>query len=135
MGLKEAWNALRKGSNSPQRPETELREPTEEQFRQAETLEALAQQVHGHHAELAQLRLEWAETLDKFTAWSNRQAARDRVRLKRAMAAQDDSEEGEGSPPQPEQFREVVGQSGEPFQVPNGHRHPKADLYARIRGR
>jgi hypothetical protein len=38
-------------------------------------------------SDLAMVRLEWAEVLDKINAWANRQAARDRVALKRTLGA------------------------------------------------
>lgn len=42
-------------------------------------------QVDRLRAEWAELQLHWAEVLDKITAWSNRQAARDRKLLGKSM--------------------------------------------------
>lgn len=94
--------------------------------------------VNAHHAEITQLRLEWAETLDKFTAWANRQAARDRVRMKASMRSMEDADDTETPPPQPNGSQPMLPfgnmeSAGIPA-TPNGnYRHPKADLYARIR--
>jgi hypothetical protein len=94
--------------------------------------------VNSHHAEIAQLRLEWAETIDKFTAWANRQAARDRVRMKKSMGEMAERAEFEDDPDVPTarsaQPMPQSGMEGIPVGAGNGHRHPKADLYARIRG-
>lgn len=46
------------------------------------SLEAQIAELRG---EFAVVRLEWAEVLDKVTAWANRQAARDRVMLKQRL--------------------------------------------------
>lgn len=48
------------------------------------SLEAQIAELRG---EFAVVRLEWAEVLDKVTAWANRQAARDRVMLKQRLDA------------------------------------------------
>lgn len=50
-------------------------------------LAALAAELRQFQAELSQLRLEWQETLDKITAWANRQAARDRRAIGKALEA------------------------------------------------
>lgn len=42
-------------------------------------------QVDRLRAEWAELQLHWAEVLDKITAWSNRQAARDRKAFGKSM--------------------------------------------------
>lgn len=133
MGLKAAWKALW-GSQEPAPAPTVTPPQTDaDAFQAAETLAQLAGQVHAHHAELAQLRLEWAETLDKFTAWANRQAARDRGRVTRAMRSMEPDEEGGDTPVSPQQTLELSGAPAGSESNGMPHRHPKADLYARIR--
>lgn len=133
MGLKAAWNALIGRHEAVPEGPKRVHEPEPESFQDAQNLLELAQQVHAHHAEITQLRLEWAETLDKFTAWSNRQAARDRVRMKRAMQSMEPDGEPEPTSEQPTFFEAGSGAPSEPPNGGNGFRHPKADLYARIR--
>ena len=132
MGIKAAWRAL--WASSAAAPVVTVTPPQTDTdtFQTAETVAQLAGQVHAHHAELAQLRLEWAETLDKFTAWANRQAARDRGRVQRAMRSMEPGEdEGDagGSPQASLPLLEA------PSAPPANGRHPKADLYARIQRR
>lgn len=135
MGLKAAWRALFGRIEAAGVLASDHREaPT---VAPQPTVAELAAAINAHHRELSQLRLEWAETLDKMTAWANRQAARDRVRIKAALP-DDDAEDGEHTA-----SRRVT--APDPTQVPmfptNGHdapapaRHPKADLYARIQRR
>lgn len=130
MGLKAAWKALLGRSDAVVIPPNYVHEPEPDGLERAATLDELAGQVHAHHAEITQLRLEWAETLDKFTAWANRQAARDRGRVQRAMKSMEPSEEDEGPPVSPQ---ETLQLSGDPAGPPMNGRHHKADLYARIR--
>lgn len=133
MGLKAAWKALWSSPELAAAPTVTPPQTDADAFQAAETLAQLAGQVHAHHAELAQLRLEWAETLDKFTAWANRQAARDRGRVTRAMRSMEPDEE-EGAPGMPvQQTLELSGAPGSSESNGQPHRHPKADLYARIR--
>lgn len=132
MGLRAAWNALRGREEAAVTAPKHVHEATPDELSRAETLDELAQQVHSHHAEIAQLRLEWAETLDKFTAWANRQAARDRGRVQRAMRSMEPSEEDEGPLPSPQQSLALSEAASAPQLTANG-RHHKADLYARIR--
>ena len=131
MGLKAAWKALFS------RPEiVTIASQVDDESLHDPTITQLVTMTNGHHAEITQLRLEWAETLDKFTAWANRQAARDRVRMKKSMgemAAQDADlfeESTSGAQPMPV----ATGMEGIPAS-PENHRHPKADLYARINRR
>jgi hypothetical protein len=44
-------------------------------------------------ADLAQLRLEWAETLDKLSNWASRQAARDRKVFGKQLALDPEAQE------------------------------------------
>lgn len=60
-------------------------------------------------ADNAELRIEWAEVLDKLQAWANRQTARDTKRVKRTLG-----EAADGPPddpaPQGEQIPRPVGE-------------------------
>jgi len=49
------------------------------------TPDDLLSAVQAAKSEIALLRLEWAEVLDKITAWANRQAARDRVTMRNLL--------------------------------------------------
>jgi hypothetical protein len=132
MGLKAAWKALVGGVASTPQPAPEVPEALE-----LSGFPELVAMTNAHHAELAQLRLEWSETLDKITAWANRQAARDRVRFKASMKATeagDDDGQFELTPAGAQPMAQSA-MEGIPGGAVNGHRHPKADLYARIRGR
>lgn len=62
-------------------------------------------QVDRLRAEWNELQLHWAEVLDKITAWSNRQAARDRKAFGKSMSR---LAEGTDAP------AEVPGYIGEP---------------------
>lgn len=140
MGLKSAWKALWSRSAATSDTIRVVREPSPElpaPLLDVPDYSEIVAAVNAHHAEITQLRLEWAETLDKFTAWANRQAARDRVRMKASMR----SMEPDSNEPDPDQLPLLHGSQPMPAGagmegIPgNGaaHRHPKADLYARIR--
>ena len=75
-------------------------------------------QVDRLRAEWAELQLHWAEVLDKITAWSNRQAARDRKAFGKSMSK---LEEG---PEQPQEFG-----------PPTLTEQPPADVKAELRRR
>lgn len=85
-------------------------------------------------SEVTLLRMEWAEVLDKITAWANRQAARDRVAFKKALTVEEPREDDREVRIEQE-ARAAAGlpepENGVGHPVP--HRHPKADLYQRIR--
>lgn len=130
MGLKAAWKAFLGHPQAPVTPPAYVHEPSPDELSKAETLAELAAQLHALHSDHTQLRLEWAETLDKFTAWANRQAARDRVRMKASMR-EIEGMETEGDPAQLSAFPAPAGAPAE--SPPANGRHPKADLYARIR--
>lgn len=128
MQLKAALRVLF-GRGSPKAPERPQETPAE--------LEALAVAINAQYSEIAQLRLEWAETLDKFTAWANRQAARDRMRLKKKFGEVEDSEKDTEYDLTPPRTAHPIG--GTPMegipQEPVSNRHHKAELYARINRR
>ena len=77
------------GRKAPQSPAPLATEPP------PETIGQLSARLDGVESQLATLRLEWTETLDKITAWANRQAQRDRAALKRQLAEQDQDSEPE----------------------------------------
>lgn len=129
MGLKAAWRALFGRSEAAPVPTLTGAEPPP--VVPYPTLSELAAALNGHHRELAQLRLEWAETLDKMTAWANRQAARDRVRIKHSM----DTVEANESEPEPAPSPQLPMFPANGHEPPATGRHPKADLYARIQRR
>jgi hypothetical protein len=65
-------------------------DPLETAVPPSETLPpAVAQPIAARltdlEAQVSQLQLAWSETLDKLTAWGNRQAARERRRADRAL--------------------------------------------------
>lgn len=108
----------------------------------APDLVELAKAVNHIRSEMMLLRLEWAEVIDKLTAWSNRQAARDRVRAKKNLDRMNDDDDGEGIAAEAEAAAaggtpEVPHRGSERVPELNGvpltGRHPKADLYARAR--
>lgn len=61
----------------------------------------LTERVERLEYELQQLRLEWADTMDKINRWAARQAARDRHALQRLAEAGSEGGEGSGSTPAP----------------------------------
>lgn len=130
MGIKAAWKAFLGHPEASHTVAPYVHEPSPDELSKAESLADLASQLHAMHADFTQLRLEWAETLDKFTAWANRQAARDRVRMKASMR-EIEGMETEGDPAQLSAFPAPAGAPAE--SPPANGRHPKADLYARIR--
>lgn len=84
----------------------------------------LEERVAALEAEQIGMQLAWAEVLDKITAWGNRQAARDRARVKAVLSEspEDAPETTNGGQPSP--------------MVPPGD--PKAELRrraAQMRGR
>lgn len=130
MGFKAAWRALVHGQD-PTR-EAAAVAPGQGVLQPIHSLDDLAAAVNSLHRELAQLRLEWAETLDKMTAWANRQAARDRIRLKATPLAGEDEPD---QVPAAQHSLPFTAPAPEGNGTPSGLRHPKADLYARIQRR
>lgn len=97
-------------------------------------LVSVQREVDKLRAQIADIQLQWAEVLDKIAAWGNRQAARDRARVKESLRMTAGGSEVEGE--------ELEGRvEGE--MPPAGHPAPsgavdgggKADLYARMRAR
>lgn len=83
-------------------------------------------------SEFALLRMEWAEVLDKITAWANRQAARDRVAFRKALGDRppQDDPEAEAGRIEAEATAAANGVQNPPTPAPG--QHPKAALYQRL---
>jgi hypothetical protein len=84
-------------------------------------------------SEFALLRMEWAEVLDKITAWANRQAARDRVAFRKALGDRPPGEDDQGAAAI--EADAVTAANGVEIPRPVPGQHPKAALYAQLRRR
>lgn len=91
-------------------------------------LEDVVAELAKLRGEMANLQLQWAEVLDKITAWGNCVAARERQRVKRALEDVETVEaEGDDLPPSQNVSPQPPG--------PLPGRSNKADLYARMNAR
>lgn len=84
---------------------------------QLDRIDGLEREVARLGAQLADIQLAWAETLDKLTAWANRQATRDRRTLGRKLEDTGESFEG------PQHVQEAPASAAPPT---------KAELRARL---
>jgi len=91
VAFKWPWNRQQNPSEHASNGDLPIGEMVERQPEPSET--PLHTQVQLLATELASLRLEWAEVLDKINRWASRQAARERQRAVRELSAMSDDQE------------------------------------------
>lgn len=97
------------------------------------TVASLQAELDRLRAQVADVQLQWAEVLDKIAAWGNRQAARDRARVRDALKAPQSDEELVTDPTGGDEGER--GSAGLPAPANGTGGETKADLWARARAR
>lgn len=95
MGL---WDKLTNGWRTPAEPETASQDAPQAPIGPDPLPDDLRQAVMVMQGQWADMQLHWAEVLDKLTAWSNRQSARDRKAANKSLDRLAQDEAGEASP-------------------------------------
>lgn len=94
--LKQLRNAIARLFSPSETPQATISEPLDPSDR--ERLIAAEKSIARMQDDFLQLRLTWAETVDKLQAWASRQSTRDRRALRSQLNVEDEPEETAAAP-------------------------------------